>query len=118
MITIINLKTDALPDGWIYIAGENRKLILPASPLASPWTLDKESDRPIVMEKYKRHLWGELKCYDSPARLELFRLVRLAKEGDLCLGCYCAPRQCHGDIIKAAIEWIIEKEIAEGDDIK
>ena len=107
-----------LPDGWIYVAGENRKLNLSASPLASPWTLDKESDRPILMKKYKQLLWGELKRYDSEARLELFRLVRLARKGDLYIGCYCKPRDCHGDIIKAAIEWIIEKGIEEGDDIK
>src|SRR5262249_26137115 len=89
MITVINIKALAvLPDVWVYVSGENRKLNLLASPLASPWTLDKESDRPILMKKYKQHLWGDLKRYDSEARLELFRLVRLAKNGDLYLGCH------------------------------
>ena len=40
------------------------------------------------------------------ARLELFRLVRLAKKGDLSLGCYCKPPACHCDTIKAAIECV------------
>ena len=53
MITVINIKAlKELPDGWVYVAGENRKLLLPDSLLASPWTLDKETDRPFLMKKY------------------------------------------------------------------
>ena len=53
MITVINIKPQKpLPDGWIYIGGENRKLKLPQSPLANPWTLDKKADRPIMMQNY------------------------------------------------------------------
>ena len=58
-----------------------------------------------------------MKRYDSEARLELFRLVRLAKKGDLYLGCYCAPRACHGDVIKAEIEWILAEGVHEQDDL-
>ena len=111
MITVINIKANSLPDGWIYIGHANPKLKLAQSPLVNPWTLDKEADRPIVMEKYKRHLWGEIKRYDSEARLELFRLVRLARKGELYIGCYSAPKACHGDIIKAAIEWVLENGV-------
>ena len=30
---------------------------------------------------------------------------------DLVLICFCAPKKCHGDVIKAAIEWYINKII-------
>jgi hypothetical protein len=69
------------------------------------------------MAKYKRHLWDEMKRRHSPARLELFRLVRQARQGDVHLGCYCKPQNCHGDVIKKAIEWVIERNVQELEDI-
>jgi hypothetical protein len=104
MIHVINIKTDPLPEGWIYIGRENRQRHLAESPLHNPWTLQKESDRPELMAKYKRHLWDEMKRRHSPARLELFRLVRLARQGDVHLGCYCKPRDCHGNVIKVDVK--------------
>jgi hypothetical protein len=72
----------------------------------------KESDGPELLVKYKHYLWDKLKRRHSPARLELFRLAR---QGDAHLGCYCKPQDCHGDLIRKAIEWIIEKDIQEYD---
>ena len=52
---------------------------------------------------------------DSPVKAELLRLARLYKEtGVLHLICWCKLKvnddtPCHGDVIKAAIEGIIEK---------
>jgi len=51
-------------------------------------------------------------------RLEVFRLARLAKKGDLYLGCWCAPLPCHGDVVKKAIEWIIGEDVKEWGEIK
>jgi hypothetical protein len=117
MIHVLNKKTDSLPDGWIYIGRENRKYMLAESPLHNPWPLQKESDRTELLAKYKRHHWGELKRRHSPARLEVFRLVRLARQGDVHLGCFCKPKDCHGDLIKKAVEWIIAEGISEMDDL-
>jgi hypothetical protein len=119
MITVLNIKTDPLPDGWIYIgravAGHA------GSPLQNPWRLHEFSDRELILAKYKRHLWEALKRprgEDALAiRLEVFRLARLAKKGDLHLGCWCAPLPCHGDLVKAAVEWVIAEGISETDDL-
>ena len=35
---------------------------------------------------------------------ELNRLYLIAKNGDLNLGCWCAPTPCHGDIIKELLD--------------
>ena len=40
---------------------------------------------------------------------ELLRLVALAKVGDLNLVCSCKPHPCHGDVLKEAIEALINK---------
>lgn len=38
---------------------------------------------------------------------ELNRLWGIARKGDLTLVCHCAPKRCHGDVIKALIEGIL-----------
>ena len=40
---------------------------------------------------------------------EILRLKRIAENGDLYLGCYCKPKECHCDVIKSCIEWFIER---------
>lgn len=40
---------------------------------------------------------------------ELNRLADIAEKGDLILGCWCVPfTNCHGEIIKSLIEFILE----------
>jgi len=45
---------------------------------------------------------------DTPARRAFDQLVAQARMGDLTLLCWCAPRACHADILKARIETILE----------
>ncbi|MEW6735459.1 MAG: DUF4326 domain-containing protein [Acidobacteriota bacterium] len=28
------------------------------------------------------------------------------------LVCWCAPKQCHGDMVKAALEWMVRKALS------
>jgi hypothetical protein len=37
---------------------------------------------------------------------ELKRLAMIAAESDLILSCWCAPEPCHGEIVRAAIEYL------------
>lgn len=79
----------------------------PASVLANRY---KFSSREINIQNYKAWLWCEYK-EDGEVKAELERLVNLVVDGkDVLLGCWCAPLACHGDVIKACIEWMISQK--------
>jgi hypothetical protein len=66
--------------------------------------MKSEAERSTVIKKYRCWLWGQMQDPDSPASIALDKLANL--EGNLELACFCAPKACHGDIVKAAIEWL------------
>jgi hypothetical protein len=72
--------------------------------LGNPFSMksgnDAERDR--VVSAFKSYLWDNMK-----KNTEIGQMIdRLAKcDKVIVLVCCCAPKSCHGDIIKAAIEW-------------
>ncbi len=109
MITVLN----GARDGWVgeYIGRVcyNR----PRSPLNNPFRAKarSEEEHRVVVRKYRRWLWQRIEVRDPEILTELNRLRKLAEAGDLALICWCSPLPCHGDIVKACIEWMIEKDI-------
>ncbi len=80
----------------------------PESPLGNPFPLVRghtEEQRAEVIRKYRDWLTRQWEV-DGPAKAELLRLAKLAKAGDLTLGCWCHPQPCHGDFLREAIEAI------------
>lgn len=68
--------------------------------LGNPFPIDdsKGHTRKIVIAWYKIWLWERIK--DGTITLDYLRSLDGKR-----LGCYCAPKACHGDIIKDAVEW-------------
>ena len=79
------------------------------SVLGNKFRILKDVPRARVIQKYKRWLWDKIKSRDKKVIDELTRLKAIAVSGELVLGCWCTPKACHADIIKAAIEWSINK---------
>jgi uncharacterized protein DUF4326 len=104
MIHVVNIRKP-IPDytAAVYIG---RKMPgRPASPLANLYKIKRESERPEALNRYR--LWLEQQMQsDTPARAEIQRLAEIAKRTDLLLLCWCAPKPCHGDVIKEFIERI------------
>jgi hypothetical protein len=100
MIRVVNIKTYRGAD-CVYIgrAMPGRQ----GSPLANRNKLRYEAERADVLARYIAWLRKELES-DTEARREIERLADLAKGGDLVLACWCAPKLCHGDVVKQAIE--------------
>ena len=72
------------------------------SPLGNPFIMRNQSDeeRNRVCDAYEAWFKAQLE-ENNPAMLdELRRLYKLARQGPLVLGCFCAPKRCHGDTIK------------------
>lgn len=103
MIRVIHIKDADFSDPThVYVGRKNGKL--KESPLANPFTLHNETNRGKVIDEYKDWLFDALQA-ESPQLKELRRLIGIHNENDvLNIVCYCAPRACHGDIIKLAIE--------------
>ena len=82
-----------------------------ASPLANPFPITPNRDRDQSIAQFKKYLWNKIQRYISFGEIDLtvaefLYLCRKNQYGeDIALRCYCAPKPCHGDVIKAAIEW-------------
>ena len=103
MVKVIHIKDADFSDpATVYIgrAGKGK----PGSPLANPYRLTQEDQRADVLRRYEFWLWTAL-TDGTPQMEELQRLIKLYRQhGKLNLVCFCAPKPCHGDFIKLAIE--------------
>ena len=52
---------------------------------------------------YRQWLWDRI-LERGEVYAELKRLVRLAKQGDLTLICWCSPKPCHGDYVELKVK--------------
>ena len=82
----------------------NAQYIGRGSPLGNPFMKKSEADRDAVCDQYQAWFDRKVEAGDERVMNELRRLYRLAKKGDLVLGCFCAPKRCHGETIKAFLE--------------
>ena len=84
------------------------------SPLGNPFVLGRDGNRDEVIRKYSDYITREIENNDK-VRKELNRILELSRKGDVNLICWCAPKKCHGDVIKFIIEEseIITKECAK-----
>ncbi len=103
-----------------------------ASDLGNPFDLGSEAQRLTVVRAHKEYLWAIVKhgfepidaarqilarypeltlakAWRQPTRAEflaaLDRLESAARRGDVAIGCWCAPRACHGDNYRDYLEW-------------
>ena len=80
------------------------------STFGNPFCIGRDGNRTEVIEKYRQYLWRKFKEGNSPiwAGIEKMAEAHLAGE-DVVLKCFCAPKPCHGDILKRAIEWLAKE---------
>jgi hypothetical protein len=64
----------------------------------NPFRIDRDGDRDEVIARYRRWLRSEIKA----GRISLPELAALHGK---VLGCWCAPRACHGEVLAAAAKW-------------
>ena len=78
------------------------------SVLGNKFVVGKDGNRNEVVEKYRKWLWVEFKK-KSKVYEELVRIGRKVKNGEkVDLVCWCAPKRCHGDVVRNCIKWMIK----------
>ncbi len=107
-ISIINGYRDGfIGDSKIYIGRKNVKNNLPESPLCNPFPINEECSREESVAKFRRYLWEEIKAQkESLVVKELARIYQLSLDNPIVLTCYCKPKDCHGDVIIKALNWL------------
>lgn len=69
------------------------------------------ASREEAVGRYRKWLWKELQNGKGPAFQALEQLkIRAAKGENVSLVCSCSPQLCHGDVVKAAIEHLVERD--------
>lgn len=89
-----------VPDNAVYIGRANAKLKLPNSGWGNPFVLKNESEREAVVETYRQWLDKQV----STGAITVEKLLTLAGKD---LVCFCAPKACHGDVLKDKVQWAI-----------
>src|SRR6266849_7228908 len=69
------------------------------------------ASREEAVGHYRQWLWKEVQNGKGPAFQALEQLkVRAAKGENVSLVCSCSPQLCHGDVVKPAIEHLVERD--------
>lgn len=101
---------------WHYIGRQMRGSVLyTGSALANPYRRGSGEPQGATIERYKRWLWEQMQ-ERSTVYQELLQIMGYSLEGDgIALVCWCKhlgpDTPCHGDVVKAAVEWLWEQGV-------
>ena len=84
-----------VPAGAVYIGR--------GSKWGNPFRIGTDGSREEVIEKSRRHLWTEIQA----GRVDIAALAALHCK---TLGCWCAPRPCHREVLQAAAVWALAEQ--------
>lgn len=73
------------------------------TPLGNPFVMRNENERDSVCDRYRDWLRKKIADGDAAVIGELDLIANKAAGGDVVLGCFCAPKRCHGDSVKEAV---------------
>lgn len=75
------------------------------SAIGNPFKMNSENERDKVCDEYEAYFNKKVtEKTDITFMNELRTIYKLAKEGDVYLACWCAPKRCHAETIKKFIE--------------
>lgn len=72
----------------------------------NPYRIGEDGDREQVVALYREYLWAKIQTGCIP-------IADLAALDGKVLGCWCAPRPCHGDVLLRAAAWAVAQLEAE-----
>lgn len=87
------------------------------SPLGNPFVMRTEIERDLVCDLYLVWLCHKVKVQDRAVMNELHRLAAIALQRPLVLGCFCAPRRCHGNTVKEFLTSLIAAKPDDDDEL-
>jgi Domain of unknown function (DUF4326) len=86
-----------LGNNWSHVAGT-----------AAQFRVETRLD---AIAEYRRWLWTQIQSAKGPAFEALQQIKDRVTNGDkINLACSCHPKACHGDVIKSAIEYLVQRD--------
>lgn len=87
-----------------HLCFEENEYIGRGSPLGNPFKITDKMPREAAIKAYAKWLLEQIQAGNQEVIGELDRLAGIAmSKGKLVLRCYCAPKPCHGDVIKRVL---------------
>ena len=78
------------------------------SVLGNPYVMQTEADRAEVIARFTTYLSEAMQEHTEQASA-VWALAERVRAGErLALQCWCAPKACHGDVIRREIEHCLE----------
>jgi len=76
------------------------------SPLGNPFAMKgmSQEERDRVCDAYIGWFNEQIHMMNPVVHTELSRIYQLALTQPITLGCFCAPKRCHGETIKAFLD--------------
>ena len=98
---VINIRTAAIPEkDYVYIgrSGQNT-----ATKYGNPFTMNVEEERMDVIKAFRDHAWKMLQTG------EWNELEVIEELNGKVLGCFCAPKPCHGEVLVSLVQYLCKK---------
>lgn len=83
-----------------------------SKPLSNTKALYQCESRTESIQAYKSYLLNEIKNRNMDIIYELMKIYKAANTTGVNLVCYCAPKKCHGDVIKELLTFIYNRKLA------
>ena len=99
MIRIVNLRNYVAKDNEVLIKVDRSNKIL-----GNKFYMKTEADRNKVCDDYANWFNAKVNNNDISVMQELNRILIIARNNDIALGCWCYPKRCHSETIKAWLE--------------
>lgn len=102
---VINIRTASIPEkDYVYIgrSGQNT-----ATKYGNPYTMNVESERADVIKAFRDHAWKMLQSG------EWNELEVIEELNGKVLGCFCAPKPCHGEVLISLVQYLCKKNNIE-----
>jgi hypothetical protein len=100
-VIVVSLRraAPAVPGGYTPVRVDRKSPL----GLGNPYPLARESDRPAVLARYGALLARDLARGGRRARAIAALSARVRAGERLALACWCAPKPCHADALRAAV---------------
>lgn len=97
MIRIVNLKSYVPQADEILIRVDRKSIV------GNPFFMKDESMRDTVCDKYEQYFNTQIQ-QEGAFKLYIDNIIKLAKDNNIALACWCYPKRCHALTIQRYVE--------------
>lgn len=78
------------------------------SPLGNPFPVDAKTSRAMAITQYREWLIERLRGENPTSKAFMVLVIYYREHGEMTLICWCAPLQCHSEVIREFVLAVVE----------